>query len=794
MGKTKERIKVNKIKDTFDADHRKDGASIKGGRCSHRAAIAILLALSILAFFAIPIIYPASWEDTSDNIPHPNGTTDTVRDFLDNFVCRYEPKPKEKDAPNNTVIDIPGYCHPKLQSVPYNRTQIVSSSQLPKTSVSFFQLLKHTIHWWTNVLLHPTTNTIEGGDLILILPRPLQIWDLDALRDPFIQHYFLGLSRYNNNNNNDSATPMLKKVARHKETFNPLDSGAYLAVYLLRLQGLQTRNDMMENTCLPETTEECVVSNNENHPSRDDTIIRWNDTNQLSSTINRLGDYLNILPTYNDRIPSNTNNIHEHPLTWNKTLLESLFPKYTHTYNLISSYQTMIRSEYEALTLSSPEEFGGNVNYAQYAGMRINVLSRAFGVMISDTDIGSTYTTAGNNTRQLSEEIQSYKTSNFGDYASHHDPSALTYAFRSMCPLLDMYNSHPNPNVRWKYDSSTSSYVVHARRGIPSGDEIIVSYGKYTEGHLFAKYGYVNGDGSSKTEVGLNVFHRILGDVGLSWQFSLLSFQQLWTRQMYDDATVVLGDHRDGEATQLSLDMQSQELLRYLMFDDGHVECIHFDNDDDSLSRHQELKLLKLRHMKRLANIGDAWTIRLPARFPNAQPYQGDTFSKMEQHGQESRVGIDAKRILSTCRLLSLTVDDVGGDALTYLKDGLENGHYNTASSKQSYFQVEKHEIGLEYRALMCVVRLSDVAFRRYGKYAQPNGNNEPQRTNGREWMAWYIRDGEMRLLSILRRTALNEANKLRIRLQSTNENVHVREKPCPIESSLPMLKLIDAF
>jgi hypothetical protein len=304
----------------------------------------------------------------------------------------------------------------------------------------------------------------------------------------------------------------------------------------------------------------------------------------------------------------------------------------------------------------------------------------------------------------------------------------------------------------------------------------------------------VNGDGSSKTEVGLNVFHRILGDVGLSWQFSLLSFQQLWNRQMYDDATVVLGDHRDGGATQLSLDMQSQELLRYLMFDDGHVECIHFDNDDDSLSRHQELKLLKLRHMKRLANIGDAWTIRLPARFPNAQPYQGDNSSKMEQHGQESRVGIDAKRILSICRLLSLTVDDIGGDALTYLKDGLENSHYNTASSKQSHFQVEKHGTGLEYRALMCVVRLSDVAFRRYGKYAQPNGNNEPQKTNGREWTAWYIRDGEMRLLSILRRTALNEANKLRIRLQSTNENVHVREKPCPIESSLPMLKIIDAF
>ena len=106
----------------------------------------------------------------------------------------------------------------------------------------------------------------------------------------------------------------------------------------------------------------------------------------------------------------------------------------------------------------------------------------------------------------------------------------LTFKRYVLTPLLDklckdMYNSHPNPNVAWRFDPATSSYVVRAQsEGINPGQEIIVSYGKYTEGHLFAKYGYVNGDGSSKTEVSLNVFHRMLGDIGLSWQFSFLSF------------------------------------------------------------------------------------------------------------------------------------------------------------------------------------------------------------------------------------------------------------------------------
>ena len=48
---------------------------------------------------------------------------------------------------------------------------------------------------------------IQAGELVMKLPRPLQIWDLDALRDMFIQHEFLGFD-----------TSSVKKIARHKDT------------------------------------------------------------------------------------------------------------------------------------------------------------------------------------------------------------------------------------------------------------------------------------------------------------------------------------------------------------------------------------------------------------------------------------------------------------------------------------------------------------------------------------------------------------------------------------------------
>ncbi|KAL3780179.1 hypothetical protein HJC23_013987 [Cyclotella cryptica] len=763
---------------------------ISSSRRFHAATAVLLLVLILLL---VPVFYPQKFTPDVESA-RINGA-DPVRlsrvlDFLDNFVCQYKPTHTHSIGKDNgDKIDIPGYCHPRLASSPQNRTQFVSPSNRPMKHVqpitSLFSL-EHSITWWRDTLSHrQTTDKVEGGELVMRLPRPLQIWDLDALRDEFIRTNFLGLY------SGSSAMNRSKHVARHKESSNPLDSGAYLAVYLLRmLHGSQLHPNHLKDQCGTET--DVCMNTTENHVNEVDSGVRWVDTSSaFAERTKLLTEYLAILPTYADRIISSSGdiNLHEHPITWNETILASLFPKYTHTFNLILNYQKMVQSEYDALRALSFDEFGKNVNFTEYTGMRVNVLSRAFSVMVSDDDVGPSWTNT-NHSQSLSHEVESYETSNFGVriYSAGTTEASGEFKFRSMCPLLDMYNSHPNPNVLWKYDSTTSSYVVHAQReGIPSGHTIIVSYGKYTEGHLFAKYGYVNGDGSSQTEVGLNVFHRIMGDVGLSTQYSPLPFD-MWDYKK--NRKTVSSTHHIASMERRTLEIQSKELLRYLMFDDGHEECIQFQNHNTTFSDHQKLKLLKFQHLKRLANVGEAWIVRLPPRDPNARPIQHGTNVSSNKRGGDTKVGINAKRILSLCRLLSLTVDDIGGHAITYLRDGLSGDDSTSSSSVYPHFRVEKYENTLEYRSLMCIVRLTDVALKRYGHFTEPNGHDEPKRAHSREWTAWYIRDGEMRLLKILRQTAASEAMKLKVRTHLSHEKIVMREMPCPIDSSLPMLQI----
>ena len=80
-----------------------------------------------------------------------------------------------------------GYCHPNV--VPFRRTQKAQQA-------------------------------IGPNQRVLVVPRKLQIWDLDALRDDFVQSEL--------------------SQARHVYTNNPLHSGAFLAAYLARRANLNT--------------------------------------------------------------------------------------------------------------------------------------------------------------------------------------------------------------------------------------------------------------------------------------------------------------------------------------------------------------------------------------------------------------------------------------------------------------------------------------------------------------------------------------------------------------------------
>jgi hypothetical protein len=722
-------------------------------------ALVPMLALASVLLLIAPFL-PLPTPRLVGNINHDDDELLKTREFLSNFVCNYKPK-----STSASDVHVDGYCHPKLVAVPNERTQRVayddytSDAQIGSNIYSRTVILQQWVQITLNKLFFTTTNkiAIPAGELVMRLPRPLQFWDLDALRDEFIQAEFLGLSKGNNNK--------AKAPVTHRETGNPLDSGAYLAVHLIRLiHGL--RGGQCNDS---ESQEECKQpSNNE-----------WTDVRQYQQRMNLLEPYLDILPARHydttAKPASTTRNPHDHPLTWSKSTLESLFPKYTHTYDLIVHYRRMIQSEYDALGQAS-EVFAQNVEFSEYLNMRVNVLSRAFGVSASENDSGAQWNKQEESANEsLLDEMKSYETSNFGSYLDNaHQSSDTSFRLRSMSPLLDMYNSHPNPNVLWRYNEKTSSYDIRAsnKNSISPGDEIMVSYGKYTEGHLFAKFGYVNGDGSSPTEANLAVFHRPLGDVGLGRQYSLLPFHAWDLVSSPKDESTVL------EQTKQVIDMQSKELIRYLIFDDGYKECVRV-SDNEEYNQHEELKLLKLQHLIRIANQREHWVVRLPAKFPDAKSPQ--SLSERPETGIEtSKVGVNANRMLSTCRLLSLTVDDIGRDAVDYLRDGLSS---NT-------FEVEKDDPALEYRAMMCVARMCGVAMSRYGEYLTPQGRQEPREFGSRGWNAWYVREGEMRVLGILRQTLLTEANKLKRQHNLQNDAaITVRENgACPIEYSLPLL------
>ena len=292
----------------------------------------------------------------------------------------------------------------------------------------------------------------------------------------------------------------------------------------------------------------------------------------------------------------------------------------------------------------------------------------------------------------------------------------------------------------------------------------------------------------------------MLGDAGSGRQYSQLPFQ-VWDSDSRDEIFgALLDEGSNGDSVlqknlvsaKRALEMQAKELVRYLTFDDGYDECI--DSTADSNSSDEELKLLKLRHLIRLANYRDAWVVRIPPQFPNARPLQTLPFHGEEQSNEKEEkgaVGVNANRIVSICRLLSMRVEDIEGDAIGYLREGLTSSG-SPKSSAKSFFLVEKHEDELEYRSMMCVVRLCNVALSRYVGY----DNSEPEVVGSRVWNAWYITSGEVRALGILLRIAASEANKLKSQYQSsegsraaTDTAMTVRaEGSCPLNFSLPLL------
>jgi hypothetical protein len=168
----------------------------------------------------------------------------------------------------------------------------------------------------------------------------------------------------------------------------------------------------------------------------------------------------------------------------------------------------------------------------------------------------------------------------------------------------------------------------------------------------------------------------------------------------------------------------------------------------------KELKLLKWQNLILIVNYQDTWIVRVPPASPDALPFQTNSSARHGSKDQKALVGLNAKSVISTCRLLSLILDNIGGNAIKHLRKGLAV----PSLSKKSHFRLEQHKDALEFCALMCVVHLCNIAL---GRYSNIDGK-EPETVGGREWNAWYIVGREVRTLEIPRKMAASKAHKLR--------------------------------
>lgn len=128
--------------------------------------------------------------------------------------------------------------------------------------------------------------SLEQGWKLFEMPRSMQIWTLDALRDPFVKKNLFG--------------------ARHLKTLRPLASKAFLAAYI------------------------ALLKTSERGKSHDDATQILRDV------------YLGLLPKYDD--------FKYHPLTFDLREMKSKFGVYSYFYFLVSRRKEEIESEYKAFS------------------------------------------------------------------------------------------------------------------------------------------------------------------------------------------------------------------------------------------------------------------------------------------------------------------------------------------------------------------------------------------------------------------------------------------------------------
>jgi SET domain len=418
-------------------------------------------------------------------------------------------------------------------------------------------------------------------------------------------------------------------------------------------------------------------------------------------------------------------NLTYHPVFWSEQKLQKHLNLRSHAYAVARAYRDMVHSEYQAVREIEPD-----LPMETYQGFRVIVLSRSFGTGPPGEDEGTSQI-------QLAAELEGYNQTLGVD---------LSLGCRAMVPILDMYNHHANPNLAWRYENR--EFVITALRRIEKHHVLYDSYGTYTDSHLFAKFGFQNGDGSAPTDASIAVLHRLM-DVGLQQQFTYLPNEESAYHRILESQKVIMA--------------------RYLQFDDGYAKCI---GNSDSIP--YKLKQVKLQHLLRIAHDPKRWIVHMPPRNPKASPHD-DIPDRAPSFHRKFFPGFDASRVMSTCRLIVLTEHDFVGNALRRLEEHL--------LLETDGIDVPYQTDTLEYRALMCLARLAGIALQSLNLSSAEavqtfaDSITAEAGIHSPTWTTHQVLVGEIRSLEMLSHMAATGASPLASKIDG--ELPTIRRQPC---------------
>ena len=242
------------------------------------------------------------------------------------------------------------------------------------------------------------------------------------------------------------------------------------------------------------------------------------------------------------------------------------------------------------------------------------------------------------------------------------------------------------------------------------------------DAHLYARYGFVNCDGSGPTQLSL-AFHHEMMKLNISNQYDYIP---------------------DTGATPKFRNYQKRGVAKYLQFDDGYPEC---NSGPSTHPEEAELKRLKLQHLLDIANEYERWNVLMEPRNSTSLPARSIEIPITTTVPQFMRniyliQGLDHLR--ETCRLISLINDDFDGKALQVLKSNIGNKH----------FRIGPHvSDALEFRSFMCVSRwfgtramTMELQGKFESEYRRLSKMNREE-FGSKDWAAHHVRFGEMQSL-----------------------------------------------